>query len=86
MSTYPRRVGVDSSDAHAVVISAAATEARNRDATAALHMLVEVQATVDGLTRDYVARCRREGRSWAIIGDCLSISRQSAHERFRDID
>jgi Mrp family chromosome partitioning ATPase len=80
MRTYP-----DSSDAHAIVISAAASEARDRDATAALHMLAEVRATIDGLTRDYVARCRREGRSWATIGEMLGVSRQSAHERFRDV-
>jgi hypothetical protein len=31
---------------------------------------------------DQVQQLRTDGHSWAVIGDCLGISRQAAHERF----
>jgi hypothetical protein len=36
--------------------------------------------------RQAVALVRRQGRSWADIGDALGIHRQTAWERYRDVD
>lgn len=66
----------------AAAIIEATTQAARTDATAALSELAALRSLVDGLTVDYVEKCRREGRSWAQIGACLGVSKQAAHERY----
>ena len=49
---------------------------------AALAALAEMRGTIDELIRDRVGRSRSLGKSWALIGSALAMTRQAAHERF----
>lgn len=42
-------------------------------------------ADAEQALRAAVADARRAGDSWAVIGAALGVSRQAAHERFRDV-
>ncbi|MEU7000605.1 hypothetical protein [Nonomuraea sp. NPDC046570] len=53
---------------------------------AALSLLARVDSWQRALTQQAVAAARSEGASWADIGTALGISKQAAHERFRDSD
>lgn len=43
-------------------------------------------ADMEKYQRAAVAQARLSGHTWAEIGEALGMSRQSAHERFRDAD
>lgn len=51
----------------------------------ALGLLAEVERWQKPLIERAVAAARGAGLSWAEIGGALGISRQSAHERFRNV-
>lgn len=51
---------------------------------AALRTLAYVESWQQALLDQAVAAARAEGRSWADIGVALGITKQAAHERFRD--
>ncbi|MEE6257719.1 hypothetical protein [Plantactinospora sonchi] len=51
----------------------------------ALGILAEVERWQRPLTERAVLAAREAGLSWAEIGKALGISRQSAHERFRNV-
>ena len=47
-----------------------------------LPRIAEVASQVEGGLRRWVEEARQRGNSWAVIGDALQMSRQSAWERF----
>src|SRR5680860_588832 len=59
-------------------------KARRRTGAARLEALLEAEDAVRQSLRAAVHEARREGLSWADIGRVFEISRQAAHERFRD--
>lgn len=48
-----------------------------------LDYLTESAAILETLTRRTVDAAREEGHSWDVIGHCLGITKQAAHQRFR---
>jgi hypothetical protein len=57
--------------------------------TTPLDVIRGVTATlprVDQLLRESVAKARAQGRSWQEIAEALGVSRQSAWERFKQVD
>jgi hypothetical protein len=65
------------------------TEGHPRDAKAALGALSDVRTVryvLDEAELAAVRAARRHGRSWAEIATTLGVSRQSAWERWRDVD
>ncbi|MFI7613532.1 hypothetical protein ACIBP6_20110 [Nonomuraea terrae] len=51
---------------------------------AALTLLSQVESWQRTLLDQAVAAARQNGSSWAEVGEAMGISKQSAHERFRD--
>jgi hypothetical protein len=51
-----------------------------------LHGLCVANREAERLIDIAVADCRREGRSWAEIGDAMGITRQAARRRFMHLD
>ena len=53
----------------------------------ALVSVTYIERQLDEQRRKLVEACRRQGRSWADIGDALGVTRQTAWERYsRDDD
>ncbi|GAA2964742.1 hypothetical protein GCM10010483_04950 [Actinokineospora diospyrosa] len=50
----------------------------------ALKLLHEIEAWHRPLTQRAVAAARTSGASWTEVGQALGVTRQAAHERFRD--
>lgn len=48
--------------------------------------IVDSSEGIESALREWVRIARSEGHSWQDIGDALQVTRQSAWERFRDID
>lgn len=55
---------------------------RDRSAVESLEDAAALRAGVDALIAARVERCRREGLSWAQIGNALGISKQAAQQRY----
>ncbi|MEV4216630.1 hypothetical protein [Nonomuraea sp. NPDC049725] len=53
---------------------------------AALTLLAQVEAWQRALLDRAVAAARAGGASWSQVGDAMGISKQAAHERFRDAE
>lgn len=51
---------------------------------AVLAGLGHLRRLLDRRIEEVVAGCRRQGASWAEVGAALRVSRQTAHERYRD--
>jgi hypothetical protein len=60
-----------------------ATRAGKKRQLAALEALVALKAQVVHRIDELVADSRREGASWAEIADMLHVTRQTAHQRYR---
>ncbi|EWC60678.1 hypothetical protein UO65_3961 [Actinokineospora spheciospongiae] len=52
----------------------------------ALKLLAEVDRWTRPLTERAVAAARGRGATWAEVGTALGVSRQAAHERFREVE
>jgi hypothetical protein len=48
--------------------------------------IAEGLRNIDGILREWIARAREQGHSWQQIADVLNVSRQSAWERYRDVE
>ena len=75
----PRDLG-----AKATVLRNQITRLIDRRPSAALRTLAYVEAWQRALIDQAVAAARAEGQSWTDIGAALGITKQAAHERFRD--
>lgn len=75
----PRDLG-----AKATVLRNQITRLIDRRPTAALRTLAYVESWQRALLDQAVAAARAKGQSWTDIGTALGISKQAAHERFRD--
>lgn len=75
----PRDLG-----AKATVLRNQITRLIGRRPTSALRTLAYVESWQRALLDQAVAAARAEGRSWTDVGDALGITKQAAHERFRD--
>src|SRR5690348_4930204 len=64
----------------------AARDARLDDALRALSDVGEVRRLLDQAEFEAVRTARRQGRSWSEIAVRLGVTRQSAWERWRDVD
>lgn len=75
----PRDLG-----AKATVLRNQITRLIDQRPRAALRTLAYVESWQRALLDQAVAAARAEGQSWTDIGDALGISKQAAHERFRE--
>jgi hypothetical protein len=48
--------------------------------------IVDCSRGIESSLREWVRIARRKGHSWQEIANSLQVSRQSAWERFRDVD
>lgn len=48
--------------------------------------LAEGLRSMDGVLRSWVQRAREQGHSWQQIAEVLNVTRQSAWERFKDVE
>jgi len=48
--------------------------------------IIECSGGIESMLRQWVRLARTKGHSWQQIADALGVSRQSAWERFRDIE
>lgn len=56
------------------------------DPLAVIDGIVSASRGVDAALRQWVSIAREKGCSWKAVGDALGVSRQSAWERFKDVD
>lgn len=52
------------------------------EALAEVRELAEALGELERALHEAVAEARAAGASWALVGQALGVSRQSAHERF----
>jgi hypothetical protein len=50
-----------------------------------IKLAAEYAGDADANLRVLVAKARAEGVAWKIIGDALGVTRQAAHQRFKDV-
>src|SRR5690349_11738317 len=50
----------------------------------AAHRAADLEQLGDSLLNHFVDRCRKEGNTWAAIGEHLGVTRQAAQKRFVD--
>ena len=60
-----------------------ATEASAADPKVGLRAVRALRRLLEELERTQVGRARREGWSWAEIGEALGVSRQAVHKKYR---
>jgi hypothetical protein len=63
------------------LLDTAAQVAKDGPLAAAAWLRGEAQRA-DAAISYYVAKARKDGRSWQEIGDALGVTRQAAHERW----
>jgi len=56
------------------------------DPLAVIGGIVECSDGIESMLREWVKLARTKGHSWQHIADALRVSRQSAWERFRDLE
>jgi uncharacterized NAD(P)/FAD-binding protein YdhS len=56
------------------------------DPLAVIGGIVDSSKGIESMLREWVKLARADGHSWQRIADALKVSRQSAWERFRDIE
>ena len=59
-----------------------ATEASAADPKVGLRAVRALRRLLEELERTQVRRARREGWSWAEIGEALGVSRQAVHKKY----
>jgi ATP-dependent Clp protease ATP-binding subunit ClpA len=71
-------------DLTATVVAAAASDDSLDQLDAALGTAAQLSSQADAVVDAFVARARRDGRSWTDIGARLGVSKQAARKRFTD--
>jgi DNA invertase Pin-like site-specific DNA recombinase len=56
---------------------------RAADVTTALRAAARLGRLAEQLESDLVRRARQSGRSWQEIADCLGVTKQTAHRKYR---
>lgn len=56
------------------------------DSLAVIGDIVDASRGVESMLRRWVQVARSNGHTWQEIADALGVTRQSAWERFRDVD
>jgi len=59
-------------------------KAMEKDALGTLRTMNELKSLIDTWAEKAVTIARREGASWAVIGDALNITKQAAHQRYAE--